>query len=82
MGGILHVLRLLRDLLEQNVLRVPAGTRDRAGLEGVGQICIAQRFEIAAAAPVLQRFDSPAMRQALSSAYFFLNSIAPIVVSV
>lgn len=38
--GILHVLRLLRDLLEQNVLRVPAGTRDRASLEGVGQICI------------------------------------------
>lgn len=36
--GILHVLRLLRDLLEQNVLRVPAGTRDRASLEGVGQI--------------------------------------------
>ena len=49
-GGILHVLRLLRDLLEQNVLCVPAGTRDRASLEGVGQICIAKRFEIAAAA--------------------------------
>ena len=49
-GGILHVLRLLRDLLEQNVLCVPAGTRDGTRLEGIGKIRIAQRLEIAAAA--------------------------------
>ena len=44
------VLLLRGDLLEQDVFRVPAGAGDGAGGEGVGQVRVAQRLEIAAAA--------------------------------
>ena len=44
-------LLLLRcDLLEQNFLRISAGTLDGTGLEGIRQVRITQRFQIAAAA--------------------------------
>ena len=45
-----RLLRLLCNLIEEDVLRVATGARDGAGSKGVRQVCIVQRFEIAAAA--------------------------------
>lgn len=76
------LLLLPCDLIKQEMLCVAAGALDRTGLKGIGQVRVAQGLQIAAAAPVLQRFSQSCHAASLFSAYFFLNSIAPMVVSV
>ena len=52
-----HFLLLLLELLQQNVLRIAAGALDGAGIERIGQIGVAQRLEIAAAAAGLAEVE-------------------------
>ena len=54
---LLRFLFLLRDLLDQELLRVAAGALDGAGIERIGQIGVPQRLEIAAAAAGLAELD-------------------------
>ena len=54
---LLRVLLLLCNLLEQNFLRVAAGARNRAVFKRIGQLRIAQRLQIAAAAAGLAELE-------------------------
>ena len=73
---------LLCDLRKQNFCRVPAGTLDGTGLEGVCEVRIVQGLQVAAAAAGLAEPEIVLPGAFLVLACFFLNSIAPMVVSV
>ena len=79
---IQRLFLLFCELAEEDVLGVAAGTRNGTSLKGICQIRITQGFQITAAAAGLAELQVVLPGRRLSSAYFFLNSMAPMAVSV